>query len=319
MIFIAVTSANSTPAAETPWSEELEAAVMKPSNERQRFRTIKYRAKGAKVEFEIGNAYMPELRRYLQLRKHLLKGNPCDRLFFTYGPYEPGKKIRPFLPTALRQGLFTLLRHLSHSLRIVTPRQWRTAKNDYFMRNHDPALAANALQHSLNTALTNYSQGTESAHQTEMGAYFAKMEQRMRAVLENGDGTLEDRAAGHCSSPLHPKPIILDPPVQPDCKRGEGCLFCDKYRVHADDTDARKLLSARHVIRITSQYSASMEERDQVFGAILGMIDYYLGLISKRNAEMVARVESEVDVEGELDRYWQAKLDILTELGMELL
>jgi hypothetical protein len=85
MMFIASTGKSPTQAVETPWSEEIDESVRNPIVERQNYRAIKYRANNRIVHFEIGIEYMPYLRRYLLLRKHLLNGRRCAHLFFTYG------------------------------------------------------------------------------------------------------------------------------------------------------------------------------------------------------------------------------------------
>jgi hypothetical protein len=111
-------------------------------------------------------------------------------------------------------------------------------------------------------------------------------------------------------------PIAQAVPIVPGCKSAEGCLYCDKYRVHADETDIRKLLSCRYCLRTTSNRAASLEDYDRTFGAVLRRIDFLLDELKKRDADLVARLENAVDVGGELDVFWSSKLEQLLELGV---
>lgn len=316
LMFIASTGINLAQALEMPWNEELEEASRKPATERQQFRTIKYRANSCLMSFEIGIEYMPHLRRYLQLRKHLLIGRRCDYLFFSYSfsrtIFESGPI--PLQSSALKQ-CFKTLKRLSPTLPKVLARQWRAAKQDHVIRNHDPATAARVMQQSQITALRKYSNGSEVSQQIELSSFFSHVE---KVVIEKGQEIAgsETRSVGICISPQHPKAIAENLPVKPDCKGSEGCLFCDKYRAHADDTDVRKLLSARYCIRKTSHLTSNQEQFDRLFGRILQRIDFILLEIKRHDLKMVEKVEQEVDIEGEMTPFWSAKLATLMELEL---
>lgn len=321
VLFIAATGANETQVLELPWNEELELRVKDPAIERQGFRRIKYRAKGRIVSFEIGVKYMPYLRRFLQLRQYLLMGKRCEFLFFRY----PGNNFannfadgKPTSAYSLSLKFYIALKKISQNLPELKCRKWRAAKQHHIIRREDPVIAAQVMQHSIPTSVRNYSNGSEITHQIEIGEYFGRME---KIVLSRGDMLLgsEVRSLGSCAAPNCPTPLADSPPVVPDCGRAEGCLFCDKYRVHADEIDCRKVLSARHCVRVTAQYARSIEEYDQVFGIVLNRLDEVLAEIRKREPSMVASVERQVDIDGELDKFWSAKLETLVSLGMELL
>lgn len=99
-------------------------------------------------------------------------------------------------------------------------------------------------------------------------------------------------------------------PVQPDCKTQEGCLFCDKHRVHADEKDTRKLSSCAFVV----QQVIYVPGAEVYFQPVLGRIESLLDEIKTRdeaNIEMVDRVVKQVHEEGDLDPYWAAKLALL--------
>lgn len=316
MMFIAATGNNPTQAVETPWSEELEDSIRNPLVERQGFRSIKYRANNRLVYFEISVEYMPHLRRYLQLRNYLLRGKRCKYLFFHYGTKLSGLDTDPIPLLAIAcYGVFNTLRRLTPTLPRVLPRQWRAAKQDYVIRNHDPVTAALLMQHSPRTAIKKYSNGSEVAQQKELSAFLSQVE---KIVLKKGQNIAgsEVRSIGICTSPKHPQAIVDHLYITPDCKGAEGCLFCDKYRVHADETDARKLFSARYCIRITSHLASSTEQFERLFGGVLRRIDFILNEVKRRNLKMMEKIEREVDVDGELDPLWSAKLETLIELEL---
>lgn len=316
ILFVAGTGMSAAQVVSLPWSPELDAALDNPLNERQGFRSIKYRANNRVVHFEIGVQFMPHFRRYLELRRYLLAGHEFELLFFGFRGNRPSNLTVP-LPQAKEvfTNTYKILRRFDATLPRVMPREWRAAKQDHAIRHHDPHTAARLMQHSVTTSLRKYSNGSEVTHQTEIGNFLSQVE---KVVLAKGERLehAETRSIGLCAAPSHPNPISSHAPVKPDCKGPEGCLFCDQYRVHADEVDTRKLLSCRYCVRKTSHLASSQEQFDQVFGVVLGRIGFILSEIGRRDAPMVARIEQEVDVEGELDPYWTIKLETLMELDL---
>ncbi len=316
VMFIASTGCNPTQAKETLWSEELENVVLNPLVERQGFRTIKYRANNRLVSFEIGVEYMPYLRRYLQLRKYLLQERRFAYLFFSYGSGHIGLKTGPkLISESDTKKMFMIMKRLTPTFPSVIPMQWRVAKQDHVIRNYDPATAAQAMQHSLTTALRKYSNGSEVTQQLEMSRYFNQVE---KVVLSKGQEIAgsEVNPVGICTRPGEPKAVVDNLPLIPDCKGAEGCLFCDKYRIHADEMDVRKILSARYCIKKTSHLASSHEQYEQMFMRIFQRINFILFELKKHNPGMVEKIEQEVDIDGELDAFWSAKLETLMELDI---
>lgn len=316
MIFIASTGCNPKQAVSTPWSEEIGESVRNPLVERQDFRTIKYRANMRPVTFEIGVEYMPYLRRYLQLRMYLLNGRRCEYLFFGYGVNNIGLTIGPTqLPASVSHSTYITLARLSPTLPRVAPSQWRAAKQDYSIRNHDPATAARAMQHSVATAIKHYSNGSEVTQQIELSAFFSQVE---KVVLKSGQEVAgsEKRSVGICVSPNNPQAIGDNLPITPNCKGVEGCLFCDKYRIHSDQIDVRKILSARYCIKKISHLASNFEQFGRLFGGVLQRIDFIVNEVRHHDVKMLEKVEREVDVEGELDPFWSARLEMLMELEL---
>ena len=122
-------------------------------------------------------------------------------------------------------------------------------------------------------------------------------------------------AIGQCSSYGEPSLISKKLPIKPDCVEPEGCLFCDKYRIHVDEIDIRKLLSCRYCIEKTAHLIGSIEDQNLTVKPIIDRINSILSDLKKYNLTLVERISSEVE-EGELDTYWARKLEMFIELDL---
>ena len=307
LMFIANTAMNLAQVLELSWNGDYEVGV-----DRQGFRAIKGRAGNRIVYFEITTAFLPKLKRYLLLRDYFLNGMPCDRLFFSMGVnlVGPPKKMKDYAI----DNLFDILMAIDPQFRRVNPREWRAAKSDWLIRKSDPATAAIVLQNSERTVLRAYATGSETIHIQEMSNFFERVAD---LVVSKGRPIARqvDLAVGACSSFRVPIQVTSNVPVTPDCRDPEGCLFCDKFRVHADEHDTRKLLSYRYCIQRTSHLATTEEHFQRLFGSILDRVQKILDEIDRREPGMVGRVIQGVE-EGELDPYWAGKLEMLMELEL---
>ncbi len=84
-----------------------------------------------------------------------------------------------------------------------------------------------------------YAAGSQSTHLQEMSDFFARVD---NLVVNKGETIVRgiDLAVGACASFGAPRQVQSNVPVAPDCRGPEGCLFCDKFRAHADERDTRK-------------------------------------------------------------------------------
>jgi hypothetical protein len=300
ILFLAQTGMNWAQVTELEWSEDFEISAS-----HQAFRTIKWRAGGKLVSFELPVSFIPKFKRYLDIRKYLLNGQACDRLFF-----KQGTKGGNLVPAPFKSNLDRVY----PSLPRVTSREWRAAKSDWLVRNTDPSTAAIVLQNSEQTVLQSYAEGSESLHLAEMSTFLNEVGARVlpKGVLVDGGVA---RAVGICASFGVPAAIGAVA-VLPDCKRPEGCLFCDKFKVHADARDTRKLLSCRYCLRQATPLARSDEQIEALLAPIFHRIAVILDEVRKRDPKMVERVTQEVEEYGELDPYWAKKYDMLVSLGV---
>jgi hypothetical protein len=313
-LFLAETGINLAQLLAMKWSPELATSLQDASVARQKFRQVKYRAGGKEITFTVSLGFMPKLRAYLALREYLVQDAEWDALFVVVGHHAQLRRLTG-LSTKFLERLYRRLDTLGIVLPRIGARQWRAAKQDWAVSNHGPVIAAKLMGHSLETALRSYSNGTDAAHKAEMGAFLASVEKTVLGPGNDPAGSIGS-AVGICIGFHKPAPIAASVTVQPDCRSTEGCLFCDQYRVHADATDIRKLLSCRHCVRLVCGRADSIEQYDRSFGAVLRRVDFLLDELRRRDAALVEQIEHDVDIEGNLDAFWSTKLDQLYELGV---
>jgi hypothetical protein len=322
-IFETITGTNASVWADIDWTADLKAQINKPDTMRQGFRGFKARAGGKEVHFQVGIQYMPLLRKFVQLRDYLLNGTNADLMLFFYVHTSSGRvkatgqrKWQKKDGQTLTNTMLLIYPDYKDAVRINS-HQSRSAVQDYLIRTQEPIVAAQFMGHRLRTALQKYSNGSAEQHREEVGEFMVRVYDR--ATTSQSVGRVEEeRALGSCAAKGEPHAISSVPPVKPDCKSTEGCLFCDKHRVHADEQDIRKLLSGKYVIEQMSNLANSVEEKVQVFGKTLSRIDHTLeemrGVVPS-SASIIERVAVEVEL-GEMDPFWSLKLEELIELGV---
>lgn len=305
VLFLAHTGMNWATVQALPWTEEHELGA-----ERQGFRVVKYRAGGRMVSFEIQAVFLPAFRKFLRLREYLLNGAAFDYLFAASGN---GARRFESLKAKALTNVFDSLRRIDPAVPDIKSRQWRAGKSDWLLRKTDPATTAAVLQNSEATVLASYAAGSPATHGEELTAFFDKLQS---AVLDRGAVVqgATSTAVGVCTQQGQPNQV-LPGSVEADCKAPEGCLFCDKFKVHADEKDTRKLISCRYCIQQTAHMVVSEEHFQLLFGPLLRRITELLAAIEAREPGLVSRIESEVD-EGELDPYWASKYELLVALEL---
>ncbi|MHB8058928.1 MAG: hypothetical protein ACYDHC_13675 [Desulfuromonadaceae bacterium] len=310
MLFVASIGMNKAQVLELIWGDdEFELGV-----ERQGFRTLKWRAGGKSCEFEISPVFIPKFKLFLDLRRYLLNGAKCDYLFFTLGTNANKSSVPRQLGKSIFSDLAVMLGRFDTGVK-VTVREWRAAKCDWLVKNTDLATAARVMQHSERTLLKSYVAGSPTEHLNEMTRYFDKVSD----VVANKGQQIEhgvERVTGVCCDFGSPQEVTQNAPIKPDCRAPEGCLFCNKFKVHADERDTRKLLSCRHCLLLTAPLATSQEQFESLFSPILGRIQAILDEIDVREPGMVSLIQVEVEEEGELDPYWAGKMEMLTALEL---
>ncbi len=306
VLFLANTAMNWSSVRELLWTGEFDVGA-----ERQGFRTVKYRAQRRTVAFEIQAVFLPSFRRFLQVRAYLLGERVSDRLFVASDFV--GRRIEP-LKTKSLTNIVESLQRIDPTLPSIMSKAWRAGKSDWLLRTTDVATAAQVLQNTEFTVLQSYAAGSSTTHHDEMGMFF----ERLSGVVLDREVVMPsavERAVGMCTAFGHPE-AIGSPPVPVDCRGAEGCLFCEHFKVHADERDTRKLISCRYCIQQTAPLAGSQERFLALFGPIFDRIGAILSEVGKRAPGIVEQLEREVVEDGNLDPYWAGKLEML--LNLEL-
>ncbi|EKD73892.1 MAG: hypothetical protein ACD_45C00156G0001, partial [uncultured bacterium] len=307
MLFIANTAMNIAPLSQLPWDTNQVFECDKST--KQGFKSVKYRAGGANVEFYITNHFLPYFRRYLELRTWVLQGRNAP-LFFILDKQKNIKNVDDSLAFKLRKKLGKF------NITLPSARQWRAYKSEWLIRTTDIETTSLLLQNSKETVMQSYMAGSKISADNEMTAFLNNMHLKVVTAKKAPATAI---SVGHCLEHNKPKTEVSGSAIQPNCHQPEGCLFCDKYRVHADEYDIRKLWSCRYVISETRTLAASETHFEKVFGVVLNRIDSLLEFISSKNDALnqtVKRIKFEVMEEGRLTIYWASKLQMLTELTM---
>lgn len=305
ILFIANTGMNPAQVKDLEWSDEY-----KEERGKIGFKKIKYRASGKIIYFEIQSRFIKYFRKYLKLRKYIHKDGDIKLLF----GYQSRKKIT----TPNISSLIEFVKKLDPALDFVMPKEWRVAKSDWFIRNYDPSVAALALQNTERTILKNYAAGSHTLQANEIGKFLETISNLNIKIGDNSDNYMTS-SVGHCSDPLNPQSIINIKSIESDCKQPEGCLFCDKYVVHSDEKDIRKLFSCLFCIEQTSHLSSSIDNYESLFGAVRKRIELIIckiSTLSNKHEELVTQIKNEVMNKEQLDPYWESKLSMLIEIGM---
>lgn len=302
-LLIANTGMNPTQLLNIKWNENYN--IQKESID---FCLIKYRAFNKKVHFRITNKFLPTFKKYLDLRNHYLLGARSDYLIPSFGEkYESHKDF-----VYISKNIKSLMLDLGYTKGLITAREWRCLKSEWLINNTDPSIASKFLQNSERTILNHYTSGTFTRQAEDLTAFLTKL---ISFSTVTDSPYKSSTAVGGCKEPDKPVNIFNDLAFKSDCRQPEGCLFCENYLIHADENDLRKLLSCKYCIEHTQVLSRTYDDWHTIYDPVLLRIEQIVSYISEINASLVERVKHEVYIDGNLDSYWEGKLEMLINLG----
>jgi len=285
------------------------------NKETQGFIDIKSRAGHRTVGFTITSDFIKTFDKYIEMRRKTVDvfGDKMS-LFFSIDRHN---KICTPTIGIVNSGIKSL-RKLDPNLPSILSQKWRSAKSDYLVVNTDIHSTAEILQNTPSTVKKSYAQGTQKGAEREVGNFLEKLSGKVFSKNKTSQET--SVSTGNCNDFGNPKPDgVPEGSVEPDCRNGEGCLFCSSYVLHADETDIRKLLSCQLCVESTSHLSASRVHFEQLYGSVLNRINELLDTVADElpeGNELVERIRGEVFEEGVLDPYWETKYEQLMELGV---
>lgn len=155
---------------------------------------------------------------------------------------------------------------------MVTSREWRAAKSDWLIRNTDLSTTALVLQNTEQTVISSYIEGSKTQQLEEVSSFLNHFSDIV--VNENNKKEkLIQGMVGQCISFGNPVSVNDNNIAESNCSEPEGCLFCDKYRIHADIIDIRKLLSFRYYVEKTSSLIDGNATQYNIINAIIARLD----------------------------------------------
>jgi integrase len=309
LLFIAQTGLNFAVVQNLEWSGEIPAGA-----HQQGFREIKWRASGKEVSAMIRARFLPDLKRFIELRAFLLKGRDFRYLFLSLGADFCSVPSR--ISGSMLSGQFEILRKINPEIRRLRAQKLRATFHDWYNRNVEQAITAQITGHTEETINKHYQAGSPVAQREELSNFFDKVADKVfkpQNIAPKGASICgEEGPLGTCSAPNSPVAVAGDVPVPPDCQNQNGCLFCRKHLVTADEKDVRKLASCAYVI----QQTIYLPDAEAYFRPVLDVIDELFVEIGafEGGADLVGTVTHDVYENGNLDPYWSEKLSLLDSL-----
>ena len=326
-LVLADSGANLSVLREYEEPEDLQDQLSQPDRFSLTHRAIKFRAGGKLVPVYMTPLTTTRLKTYTSVRQLLVERVGCEdiRPFFIQGSYPP-RRFGAFKPTAIEPLSFDFLQYLRRKLsalgaelpHAVTLPKLRAYKQQFLVRRHPLAVAATVMGHSVETAVRAYCLAQKGLREAEMTQFFSSLEKTVLASSAGppGPAATEALPAGACASYGNPMPSGQALLIQPDCRRVDGCFFCENYRLHADERDLRKLASCRVALIRIAPLQPDSAHAERVYLAIIGRIDALLCEIKQRIPKIFERVLQDVEDHGNLTTYWLMKLQQLHLLGM---
>lgn len=303
--------------------EDLEEQLSKPDRINLTQKAVKFRAGGKQVEVHLSATTMTRLKTFLRVRQKLVASLDCDDIApmfvqCTYG----NLRGEPTNICALDRHFLAYLRRkvtrIGASLPSVTLRQLRAYKQQDLVRRAPVAVAAKVMGHSVGTAVQAYCKAQDATRRGEMVEFLGSLQ---KTVLESSESLPKQShqkviPIGLCTDHGKPSHTASEPVVALDCRKVEGCFFCDNYRVHAGEEDMRKLMSARRVLQRIVPLNGDSIRAERVYTAVVNRIDSLLAELRRRQPQTFDTVRLAVEEHGQLTRYWANKLQQLHLLGM---
>lgn len=287
------------------------------------FRAVKFRAGGKVVNYDLGSKYgLKILKEYLKFREFILQGKECSFLFFKMNkdgePVQHTEGSISGLVIRERKFFFPL------DVQVVRSRQARKYKSVVL---HEAKIGtktiAKILNHTEKTNEENYTTYSPDTSKKELGTLWSAISKAAKEIKITQDTSERDSSipTGHCSNKGNPEKVQESTPIDPDCKKQFGCLFCSKYLIHADRDDIHKLLSVRYVIEQVLKMSTDPEKTEKLLRELSVRIDYLIDRLkdfSKATKALVNTLYVDVFEYGDLTAFWSFRLERYAEMGMIL-
>lgn len=287
------------------------------------FRAVKFRAGGKTVEYSLGSQHgLRILKDYLTFREYILQGKEFKYLFFRIN--NNGEYVQ--YTEANIAGLVTRARKFFFYKKasILRSRKVRKFKSvHYHEEKHGTKITAKALNHDEKTNQKSYTPSSPDTSKKELGTLWSAIKKAAKEIkiTEDKIGNDISISTGHCSNKGNPEKIQEYTPIEPDCKKQFGCLFCSKYIIHADRDDIHKILSVRYVIEQVLKMSTDTQRTEKLLRVLCVRIDYLIERLqnySVKTKMLIDKLYVDVFEYGDLTTFWSFRLERYAEMGMIL-
>ncbi|MEO8644744.1 hypothetical protein [Pseudomonas sp.] len=307
-LFSLYSGANEAPLIDAPWHGDFEILKGKKG---ERIISIKSRGGVQLVTFHVASPFIKKFRKFLKLREHILNGKKHDYLFvgLDYRFISDPVKLKN---NALYEMCTTLRTIFDVSFPILSYRRLRAYKDYWLVQNHGINSAAALLQHSRTTQRKNYTniEEREAVEQIVLS---------MRKIIDSFEApSIPSIPAGQCAGAQPVKSVTIPNGYEPDCKNGQGCIFCESFRVTADAECIHKLISMEYVIKRFIHTCDNVEQFVEIHQPALDTINALLSAIKEKNnalEETISEIRYAVYVQHTLTDYWEKYLERFIKIG----
>lgn len=302
-----------------------QALEFERSTIKKEFVTVKFRAGGAVQKYTIHNKGLMILKEYLKFRSWFLDGRETNLLFFnlieerTRRTLDIPKKLDDYYSKKLHSQLKG--RILDPKIKMISARNFRKYKSSilkYF--GYSLKETAEALQHTEEINRLSYNRNNESDAITELSEYWKAVRINVKNIkIEDVGDNSKDITVGHCSDYGSPRDIKGNPSIEPECLKPHGCLFCDKYLIHADENDIHKICSLKYVVDMVRENVRDYEKADTLFRELSVRVEFILQemIIKYPKTEVtITNIKDSVFNYGLLTPFWEDRLSRFEELGV---
>ncbi|MGE8062467.1 hypothetical protein [Pseudomonas sp. NPDC089547] len=309
-LFVANAGSNDQPTEDIPWDEKYES---KPST-KSGYKVIKFRGLNREVTFDIQPTFEKELKKYKELRNYICKDTNHPYLFVGM-MVKNEKEIMKLRPNELANFNTRLKSYYDKNFKGYSFRALRSYKANFYNTRGIPAnITARALSNSESTLHKHYT----TPNETNAIGEVVELLNRLMQLLD--DYAHDDSPSGGCDAPGLPQQAIIPPDgYEPDCKKLEGCLFCEHFRLHANEQDIRKLLSMRFVINERIHKCQNAEQFKMVHQPAIDHIDLLLEALKEARPEVKSTIQviaTDITQHYQLTDYWERQLSRLHNLGL---
>ena len=288
----------------------------------------KPRAKYKELSFIIDVKMLPLLKAYKEFRHwclQLTNDKKNQDALFSFN-CQKGYKKKPFDKFLPYTGATALnyQRFLSAYLPNV---QWykptvirKTTGNFVFEDTKSIAAASQKLGNTPKVFSRHYSDATDHTVKVQITNFFNSIHSSIINKYRENEDTIDvcintDRkktAIGGCKDEAAPKlkTGFNDDLEKPNCSNPSSCLFCEKYVVHSDEEDIRKLMSLKKILSMSDKTEEVLIVGNRINEILKILLDKYPHTI-----DIFINVAESVN-DGKFDEYWRDHLNLLLELGV---